>query len=52
MQIEIGPPSVTPVLREWMEETEREPMPVKYVLGAIADLIDEGKGSLKDIENH
>ena len=28
------------------------PMPIKYVLSAIADLIDEGQGKLKEIENH
>jgi hypothetical protein len=35
-----------------MEETEKEPMPVKYVLSSIADLIEEGKGKLKELLEH
>jgi len=43
---------VSPQIKEWMLETEKEPMPIKYVLSSLADLIDEGKGKLKDIKNH
>lgn len=48
--IEVGPQPTEPTQRGWAADTEGDPLPVKYQLGGLVELVEEGKGELAKLE--
>jgi MAC/Perforin domain len=49
--IEVGPQPTEASQRVWAADTEVDPMPVKYKLGGIIELMEEGKGEMGQLED-